>query len=443
MSEVIKVESLSKLYRLGLVGSRTIAEDLNRLWARFKGKEDPYLKIGETNNRIVKGKTEFVWALKDINFQVNHGERFGIIGKNGAGKSTLLKILSRVASPTKGSVKVKGRVASLLEVGTGFHPELTGRDNIFLNGSILGMTQTEIKSKFDSIVDFSGVERYIDTPVKRYSSGMYVRLAFAVAAHLEPEILIVDEVLAVGDAEFQKKCLGKMHDVSENEGRTVLFVSHNLQAIKNLCQKTIIMNNGELFASGPTSETLNSYNELVRDIKIDAKTDVNNIKNRRGNGNIRFSGIDVTDIEGNKRYNFEIGESIRFKISYEVFKEMKGIRMIVALLSGLSRECLTLANFELTKNKIPPGTSGEVEVELPDLYIKPGEYPLYFELIDSEFNSYSKDVLDDLTAPLIIKGGDRLKSSDFHPDIPSGFFAIPSRIVANEIDNQKIIKEAL
>lgn len=443
MSEVIKVEGLSKLYRLGLVGSRTIAEDLNRLWARFKGKEDPYLKIGETNNRIVKGKTEFVWALKDINFQVNRGERFGIIGKNGAGKSTLLKILSRVASPTKGSVKVKGRVASLLEVGTGFHPELTGRDNIFLNGSILGMTQSEIKSKFDSIVDFSGVERYIDTPVKRYSSGMYVRLAFAVAAHLEPEILIVDEVLAVGDAEFQKKCLGKMHDVSENEGRTVLFVSHNLQAIKNLCQKTVILNNGELFASGPTAETLNSYNELVRDIKIDAKTDVNNIQNRRGNGNIRFSGIDVTDSEGNKRYNFEIGESIRFKISYEVFKEMKGIRMIVALLSGLSRECLTLANFELTKNKIPPGTSGDVEVELPDIYIKPGEYPLYFELTDSQFNGYAKDVLDDLTAPIVIKGGSNLKNTDFHPDFPSGFFAMQSRILANEIDTHKIIKEVL
>ena len=443
MSEVIRVDGLSKLYRLGLVGTRTIAEDLNRLWARFTGKEDPYLKIGETNNRIVKGKTEFVWALKDINFKVNHGERFGIIGKNGAGKSTLLKILSRVASPTKGSVKVKGRVASLLEVGTGFHPELTGRDNIFLNGSILGMSQTEIKGKFDSIVDFSGVERYIDTPVKRYSSGMYVRLAFAVAAHLEPEILIVDEVLAVGDAEFQKKCLGKMHDVSENEGRTVLFVSHNLQAIKNLCQKTIILNNGELFASGPTAETLNSYNELVRDIKIDAKTDVNNMMNRRGNGNIRFTGIEVTDSEGNKKYNFELGESIRFKASYEVFKEMKGIRIIVALLSGLSRECLTLANFELTKSRIPPGTKGELEVEFPDIYIKPGEYPLYFELIDSEFNGYSKDVLDDLTAPIVIKGGVKSMNTDFHPDSPSGFFAIPSRLVINDLDTHKVFKQAL
>lgn len=443
MSEVIRVDGLSKLYRLGLVGSRTIAEDLNRLWARFTGKEDPYLKIGETNNRILKGKTEFVWALNDINFQVNHGERFGIIGKNGAGKSTLLKILSRVASPTKGSVKVKGRVASLLEVGTGFHPELTGRDNIFLNGSILGMTQTEIKGKFDSIVDFSGVERYIDTPVKRYSSGMYVRLAFAVAAHLEPEILIVDEVLAVGDAEFQKKCLGKMHDVSENEGRTVLFVSHNLQAIKNLCQKTIILNNGELFASGSTEETLNSYNELVRDIKIDSKTEVNNILNRRGNGNIRFTGIEVIDSEGKKRFKYDLGENIRIKISYEVFKEMKGIRIIVALLSGLSRECLTVANFELTKKLIKPGSKGELEVEFPDIYIKPGEYPLYFELIDSEFNSFSKDVLDDLTAPLVIKGGTNVRNTDFHPDIPSGFFAIPSRILVNEVVNDTILNESL
>ena len=443
MSEVIRVDGLSKLYRLGLVGTRTIAEDLNRLWARFTGKEDPYLKIGETNNRIVKGKTEFVWALNDINFKVNHGERFGIIGKNGAGKSTLLKILSRVASPTKGSVKVKGRVASLLEVGTGFHPELTGRDNIFLNGSILGMTQNEIKGKFDSIVDFSGVERYIDTPVKRYSSGMYVRLAFAVAAHLEPEILIVDEVLAVGDAEFQKKCLGKMHDVSENEGRTVLFVSHNLQAIKNLCQKTIILNNGELFASGSTEETLNSYNELVRDIKIDSKTEVNNILNRRGNGNIRFTGIEVIDSEGNKRFKYDLGESIRIKISYEVFKEMKGIRIIVALLSGLSRECLTVANFELTKKMINPGSKGEFEVEFPDINIKPGEYPLYFELIDSELNGYSKDVLDDLTAPLVIKGGVKSINTDFHPDLPSGFFAIPSRLLLNEVDTHKILKEAL
>src|SRR5436190_15090923 len=224
----IKVENVSKLYRLGQVGTGSLAHDINRWWHKLRGKEDPYLKIGESNDRTQKSNSEYVWALKDIDFEVKQGEVLGIIGRNGAGKSTLLKILSRTTSPTTGSVKIKGRVASLLEVGTGFHPELSGRDNIFLNGAILGMTRLEIKSKFDEIVDFAGVERYIDTPVKRYSSGMYVRLAFGVAAHLEPEILIVDEVLAVGDAEFQKKALGKMKDVSTQQGRTVLFVSHQM-----------------------------------------------------------------------------------------------------------------------------------------------------------------------------------------------------------------------
>jgi len=237
VSTVIKVENLSKQYRLGAVGTGSFAHDLNRTWQRLRGKEDPYLMIGEENDRTQKGSSDYVWALKDINFSVQHGEVLGIIGRNGAGKSTLLKILSRTTSPTTGSVKIKGRVASLLEVGTGFHPELSGRENIFLNGAILGMSKQEIKSKFDEIVDFSGVERYIDTPVKRYSSGMYVRLAFGVAAHLEPEILIVDEVLAVGDAEFQKKALGKMKDVSNRQGRTVLFVSHNIPAIKSLCTR--------------------------------------------------------------------------------------------------------------------------------------------------------------------------------------------------------------
>src|SRR5487761_2225987 len=235
MSEiVIQAENISKQYRLGQVGRRTLKHDLNRWLNNALGKEDPYLKIGDENDRSSKAIGEYVWALKDIDFEVREGEVMGIIGQNGAGKSTLLKLLSKVTAPTTGSIKIKGRIASLLEVGTGFHPELSGRDNIFLNGAILGMTKKEIRDKFDAIVDFSGVERYIDTPVKRYSSGMYVRLAFAVAAHLEPDILIVDEVLAVGDAEFQKKCLGKMSEVAGG-GRTVLFVSHNLSAIEALC----------------------------------------------------------------------------------------------------------------------------------------------------------------------------------------------------------------
>jgi lipopolysaccharide transport system ATP-binding protein len=256
---VIRVEQLGKLYKLGEIGTGTLSHDLNRWWAKVRGKEDPFAKVGEVNDRTAKGGSEYVWALKDINFEVKQGEILGIIGRNGAGKSTLLKILSKVTAPTDGRIRVKGRIASLLEVGTGFHPELTGRENIFLNGAILGMTKAEIRKKFDEIVDFAGVERYIDTPVKRYSSGMYVRLAFAVAAFLEPEILIVDEVLAVGDAEFQKKCLGRMKDVSTNEGRTVLFVSHQINAIKSLCNKGLLLKNGGIKSLGDVDRVVNDY----------------------------------------------------------------------------------------------------------------------------------------------------------------------------------------
>nr|WP_315142916.1 ABC transporter ATP-binding protein [uncultured Flavobacterium sp.] len=255
---ILKAENISKQYRLGQVGTGTMAHDLNRWWHQIRGKENPYLKIGDTNDRSTKGSSDYVWALQDINFEVERGEILGIIGKNGAGKSTLLKILSRVTAPTTGSIKFGGRVASLLEVGTGFNGEMTGRENIYLNGAILGMTKKEITSKIDAIIDFSGCERYIDTPVKRYSSGMYVRLAFAVAAFLEPEILIIDEVLAVGDAEFQKKAIGKMQDISKTGGRTVLFVSHNMAAIKSLCTRGIVMEHGKV-ALDDTIENAISY----------------------------------------------------------------------------------------------------------------------------------------------------------------------------------------
>jgi lipopolysaccharide transport system ATP-binding protein len=259
MAAVIKVENLSKQYRLGNVGMGTLKHDFNRWWHEVRGKEDPYLKISDENDRTTKGISAYIWALRDINFEVKQGEVLGIIGRNGAGKSTLLKILSRTTTPTTGLVKIKGRVASLLEVGTGFHPELTGRENIFLNGAILGMHKKEIRSKFDEIVTFSGVERYIDTPVKRYSSGMYVRLAFSVAAHLDPDILVVDEVLAVGDAEFQKKAIKKMKDVSEQKKRTVLFVSHNIHAINNLCDKGLLISNGRITYDGEIKETIKNY----------------------------------------------------------------------------------------------------------------------------------------------------------------------------------------
>lgn len=260
MSEyAISVEHIAKLYRLGEIGTTTISNDINRVWHKIRGKEDPYTKIGAVNDREVEGDSRFIWALQDIDFKVRHGEVMGVIGKNGAGKSTLLKILSKVTGPTKGRITMNGRVASLLEVGTGFHPELTGRENVYLNGAILGMTRTETKSKLDEIVDFSGVERYLDTPVKRYSSGMKVRLGFAVAAHLEPDILIVDEVLAVGDAEFQKKAVSKMQDVSDSGGRTVLFVSHNMTSVSNLCDRSILLDKGLLTMNGPTEEVVEAY----------------------------------------------------------------------------------------------------------------------------------------------------------------------------------------
>jgi len=261
---VIKAEHISKLYRLGQVGTGTLSHDLKRWWARTRGKEDPYMKIGMENDRTKKGGSDYAWALQDISFQIEQGDTLGIIGKNGAGKSTLLKILSRVTSPTQGDIRVRGRIASLLEVGTGFHPELTGKENIYMNGAILGMSKKEISRKFDEIVDFAGVALYIDTPVKRYSSGMYVRLAFAVAAHLEPEILIVDEVLAVGDADFQKKCLGKMGDVASH-GRTIIFVSHNMQAVQSLCKTAIYLKQGKLVDIGRTDKVINNY--LSREVK--------------------------------------------------------------------------------------------------------------------------------------------------------------------------------
>lgn len=256
---VIEFNNVGKQYILGTIGTGTLSQDLNRWWAHVRGKEDPFLKIGDTNDRTQKGDSRFVWALRNINFKVDQGDVVGIVGKNGAGKSTLLKILSRVTSPTTGDIKIKGRIASLLEVGTGFHPEMTGRENIFMNGSIMGMTKAEIKSKFDEIVDFAGVAKYVDTPVKRYSSGMMVRLGFAIAAHLEPEILVVDEVLAVGDAEFQKKAIGKMQNISKGEGRTVLFVSHNMAAVKSLCKRGIVLENGQLAFQGDIDDSLRYY----------------------------------------------------------------------------------------------------------------------------------------------------------------------------------------
>ena len=314
----IKVENLSKQYRLGVIGHGTLYKDLQSWWAYFRGKEDPNARITEHIGPGLNG--ERFWALQDINFEVKQGEVLGIIGRNGAGKSTLLKILSRVTTPTTGSAKVKGRIASLLEIGTGFHPELTGRENTYLNGAILGMTKAEINSNFDESVDFSGLEKFINTPVKRYSSGMYVRLAFAVAAYLEPEILLVDEVLAVGDVEFQKKCLGKMGDVAKG-GRTILFVSHNMGAIRNLCHRTLLIDKGKLALDAATEQVVAMYlgqnlaeGAIVSKAEIEQRMDG---KIRRGNPFLRFKEIALLDQSGLARQLFHSDEDIIVSITFE------------------------------------------------------------------------------------------------------------------------------
>jgi lipopolysaccharide transport system ATP-binding protein len=321
---VISVENLSKSYRLGVIGTGTFRGDIHRWWAKQRGKPDPYQIIGQADNGNRQNET--LWALKDINFQVQQGEALGIIGRNGAGKSTLLKILSRVTAPTLGIVKVKGRIASLLEVGTGFHPELTGRENIYLNGAIMGMSRAEVGRKFDEIVDFSGVEKFIDTPVKRYSSGMYVRLAFAVAAHLEPEILVVDEVLAVGDAEFQRKCLGKMGDVAY-AGRTVLFVSHNMVAIEGLCPRALVLEKGGVVFDGNSTESISRYIHVKKELK---QISLRDRTDRVGTGIVRAVDISIFDKSGEPTNHIGMGENF----CVEIRTQGKLDKAIIGILIG-------------------------------------------------------------------------------------------------------------
>ena len=344
---VIKAENISKQYRLGLVGTGTVKDDMKRWWYNLRGKEDPFLKIGEANDRSRKGESDYVWSLRDINFEIHQGDSVGIIGRNGAGKSTLLKILSQVTQPTTGKIYTKGRIASLLEVGTGFHPEMTGRENIYLNGAILGMRKHEITRKFDEIVAFSGVERYIDTPVKRYSSGMYVRLAFAVAAHLESEILIVDEVLAVGDAEFQKKCLGKMNDVSKGEGRTVLFVSHNMAAVRSLCNRGILLENGIIKSDGIAEHVLDLYNSKNNF----AETDINwETQNAPGNQNAKIHSIKVYSESG---LNY-IEEDVFVEVIYENYKDEQVLNVSLSIFDD--KDNYLIASPNLDRKKLKKGT---------------------------------------------------------------------------------------
>lgn len=368
---VLKAENISKQYRLGQVGTGTLSHDLNRMWYKIRGKDDPYLKIGETNNRAQKGESDYVWSLKDINFEIEQGDAVGIIGRNGAGKSTLLKLLSKVTKPTTGKIYTRGRIASLLEVGTGFHPEMTGRENVYLNGAILGMTRKEISRKFDEIVDFSGVERYIDTPVKRYSSGMYVRLAFAVAAHLESEILIVDEVLAVGDAEFQKKCLGKMGDVTKGEGRTVLFVSHNMTAVKELCTKGILLNQGTLEYEGSVLNTIIEYQKNSASATSYHYNGI--IDEAEGNENIRIKEFSVAPVNGNI---IDIDSGIRVKLVFKNFVPNINLGVTFEL-----KNYEELIIFHVGKIISEHSKSGDysLEFDIPSGLLNAGNY--YFRLI--------------------------------------------------------------
>ncbi|MEJ2594746.1 MAG: ABC transporter ATP-binding protein [bacterium] len=387
MDHTIEIKSLSKLYRLGVIGTGTLSHDLNRWWYKVRGKEDPYMKIGESNVRDGQGESDYVWALKDINLQVPQGEVLGIIGKNGAGKSTLLKILSKVTGPSRGSIKYQGRIGSLLEVGTGFHPELTGRENIFLNGAILGMTKSEIKGKLDEIIDFAGVARYVDTPVKRYSSGMKVRLGFAVAAHLEPEILVVDEVLAVGDAEFQKKAVGKMQDVSKKDGRTILFVSHNMASIQNLCSRVVVMEEGGIVYDGEVSDGIQQY--LSSSLK-NLKTQLRDREDRKGGKHFRFKDVRVYSGAEGELTSPQTGKDLKIKVSYEAVKQLENVVIRIILVTHDGTVKFVCNNFHSSETFKAIGTRGYFLCTVPNLPLIRGRYFIHLTCMSN------RDILDDI-----------------------------------------------
>ncbi|MBL0911786.1 MAG: ABC transporter ATP-binding protein [Bacteroidia bacterium] len=422
MGKALQVNGLGKMYRLGTISTGTLSHDLNRFWHKMRGKEDPYATVGQLNDRSGKaGENPYVWALKDVSFDVNEGDVLGIIGRNGAGKSTLLKILSKITAPTSGEIKVRGRIASLLEVGTGFHPELTGRENIYLNGAILGMRRREIQKKFDEIVDFSGCEKYIDTPVKRYSSGMYVRLAFAVAAHLESEILIVDEVLAVGDAEFQKKCIGKMQDVSSSMGRTVLFVSHDLNAMARLCPNALLMNSGHIYAQGTTFDMIGKYfGELGKKPPGELQ--------RTGSRQIRLTDIQLLDHDLNEAKSLGSGMPFTIRIRINVLEDVAGAHFAVTLKNAFGTKVTSSwTNFSGQQIDIRKGETHRIDFHFSDLSMVPGEYSVI-----SYINAGNEviEMIDDVLLFSVLESG----TSAFlrYPTISEGLV-----ISRSEIQSQK------
>ena len=449
-SSAIQVRNLSKAYRLGrkeevpdsLVGAFTgmIRAPWDN-WRRLRrlntfqlasALESP--DVGNTVGLANRARqipsepdsdSDVLWALRDVSFEIKTGDVVGIIGGNGAGKSTLLKILSRITEPTSGRAVMRGRISSLLEVGTGFHPDLTGRENIYMNGTILGMSKREVDSKFDEIVAFSGVEKFLDTPVKRYSSGMLVRLAFSVAAHLEPEVLIIDEVLAVGDGLFQKKCLGRIEEIA-GQGRTVLFVSHNMQAVQHLCTRAVLLRQGMLIAEGPVREVLDTYSKGVRDDNFNAETAIENSRFRRGSGAVRFEGVRIQDATGNDRLDFKLGQTIRFALKYRVYQPVSIVHVLIQLRSGLAGEVVTSIRHPVHAEPVHEGLTGEIVIELPEANLRPNEYSLYLWLGDDSRQNY--DTLDGLIGPLHIFANGSAQELGFDPTVPSGYFSIASTI---------------
>ena len=391
---IISIESITKSYRLGVINHTTLRAEIQSWWARKRGLSDPNLEIGKSS---LKNSTRFN-ALDDVTFDVRAGETVGIIGKNGAGKSTLLKILSRVATPNKGRVRIRGRVSSLLEVGTGFHPELTGRENVYLNGAILGMTRNEIRRKFDEIVAFAEIAEFIDTPVKRYSSGMYVRLAFAVAAHLEPEILIVDEVLAVGDYDFQRKCLGKMKDV-RTDGRTVLFVSHNMTAVNNLCARSILLEKGKIVADGPSADVTQTYLGMS---SMRTQSRWRFADPPRGDKRAFIREAFILNANNQAREAYELTEDFQIGLRYRLNEPLRGLTVGLQILSEENNETLiSLTDAELDRSRLETREAGDyvAYVRVPARILNTGTYSLRIGLSKGRQETY--DVVEGLNFRIV------------------------------------------
>ena len=434
MAVVIRVENVSKKYRLGTISRRMLFQDIHTRCARLLGRPDPYEKVGEggASGSKVAGISDYLWALRDVSFEVQEGDVIGIIGRNGSGKSTLLKILSRITAPTEGRVFLKGRVACLLEVGTGFHPELTGRDNIYLNGSILGMTRAEIARKFDEIVDFSGVEKFIDTPVKRYSSGMTVRLAFAVAANLEPEILVIDEVLAVGDAAFQKKCLGKMSTVAR-EGRTILFVSHQAAAVENLCTRGIVLESGRVKFDGTQTEAITRYvGSFNQDgVGLAQRTD------RRGNGQLRITAIELRDPDGRPLMHAQAGQDVDVCLFFENHAPdvpRPGLVVTIAITTTLDMPVFVLDNLltgDALGGRLPE--RGAFVCRLRRLPLPSSTYRLAYVISSQPLGGMLLDAIDG-AAEIHVEGGDFFGTGKL-PRVEAGV-ALVDAAWRIELDNQ-------